>query len=87
MSFLSEEQRKDLARNGFFSVIGSDGRKHRIATFSYSGNTMIDDGSRHKYVCAYPQRPLFGYLPKYDRILGQMLAIQTDVEGFLKVGY
>ena len=88
LSFLTKEQKESLAECGFFEVTGSDGDIYRIFTYSHSGNILwLRPPGVGRYICCYPQRPMSGYLPRFDRILGQMLAIQTDAKNFLKVAY
>jgi len=82
-AWLSEEQARCRCEHGWFPVTGSDGTRWRIlATGGVTGNVLLlgDDGKPLFGYCAHPCR-----CPPAEAYLAQALAIQSDVERFLKV--
>lgn len=83
-SFLSPDQIKELEERGkgFFTLITQSGGKYRINT-NTSYNVKMWDRERRKWIglCAIPAPRL----PIYDIMLTQMLALQTNEAGFLRV--
>lgn len=85
MAFLDERQKRDLARNAYFEVIGSSGRRWRIRTGrGYSGNVdlMPEVGDiRIATYCAHGA----DLMPASDHYLIQKLALEDDDVAFIAV--
>lgn len=79
---LSEEQRAQLARDQFFLVEGSAGRRYRIRQGRSNNIDRLDaQGQVAEHLCGHPQIAC----PDEDTMLGQKLALETDEEAFRKV--
>lgn len=80
---LTEEQRREFAKEKSFTVISKDGeRRYRIRK-GYSRNIeRIDEhGKRLKTLCAHPAEQL----PDYDHMLAQKLMLEHSEDDFLKI--
>jgi len=89
MEFLTPEQIEYMDRHGHIPVIGSRGRRYRIKTGgTASGNVSVvdDKGVEQGRFCVHPRQPHDGgSLPLEDSWLAQVLHLQADEDGVLKV--
>jgi hypothetical protein len=89
LEFLTPEQIEYMDRHGHIPVIGSRGRRYRIKTGgSASGNVSVvdDKGVEQGRFCVHPSQPHDGgSLPLEDSWLAQVLHLQADEDGVLKV--
>lgn len=79
-SLLNAEQRADYDNSSSFTVHGSLGNRYRIHPGVVANVTLMHHhGIAH--LCAHPR----GDLPYADVAIGQMLALETDERGFLRI--
>lgn len=86
---LDAEQWASWEREKHFELITQSGRRYRIRR-GVSGNVrLIEDGAEREALCAHPPTSVqdddgrhLGRLPMEDVVIAQVLALQTDEEGF-----
>lgn len=88
---LNEEQRATFKKNKVIQLRGSEGNTYEIRCIGgISGNiSWLVDGRTQGVYCAHPalRDPEGRRLPKDDLILGQLLHLVTDENGFLSESY
>lgn len=89
LALLDDKQRKQLARNRWFGVVGSAGGRYRIWVTTYSQNIHEVDrwGRKRATLCAYPYMGAFtsSRLAPDEAIIGQLLTLRFNEPGFLRV--
>lgn len=80
---LSEEQRKELAANRYFTVITRDGERVYRIHEGRSGNVrrVNAKGERMRTYCIHPS----DLVPDEDTMLAQKLMLETAEEDFLRI--
>ncbi len=80
-TFLSSEQRAELATLSAFHVQGQDGRTYCIRNSSAHNVDLIENGSPKIRYCIVIDAPV----PVYDLMLGQKLLLEQDLERFFRL--
>jgi hypothetical protein len=74
--WLSPAEREQLARKGYFEVVGSDSGQYRIHVGASVNVCEIDERGRPRGGCFMP----IGALPIGDVMLAQKIALETSEE-------